>query len=84
MMKSDLLQLPVDILQVILRRYFPVVFTKCFLLSTTNNSTIGQAVRAHTVSLAEVVLEQTLLHSAVKSNNYIIINQVHRKIRMNF
>lgn len=84
MMKSDLLQLPVDILQVILRRYFPVVFTKRFSLSTTNNSTIGQAVRAHTVSLAEVVFEQTLLHSAVKSNNHIIINQVHRKIRMNF
>lgn len=32
MMKSDLLQLPVDILQVILRRYFPVVFTKRFSL----------------------------------------------------
>lgn len=69
MIKSDLLQFPVvDILQVILRPHFPVVFTKRFSLSTTNNSTIGQAVPLHVVSFAEVVFKQTLLHPAVKSD----------------
>lgn len=69
MIKSDLLQFPVvDILQVILRPYFPVVFIKRFSLSTTNNSTIGQAVPLHVVSFAEVVFEQTLLHPAAKSD----------------
>lgn len=69
MIKSDLLQLPiVDILQVILRRHFPVLVTECVSLSTTNNSTIGQELPVHAVSLAEVVFEQTLLHLAVKSD----------------